>query len=236
MLCKVRDRKHETDMKATSYIPIYIQQDATLQFIHIWKLLYMFLVVPPPIIRSAYNCIYSIWYLPHHYCHLSLLWRSWKKVPTPPTSGICHTVTAICCFHRGAGTKFQLLQHLVFATPLLLSAAFMEELEQSSNSSNIWYLSHHYCYLPLSWRSWNKVPTPPTSGICHTVTAICHFHGGAGTKFQLLQHLVFVTPDVIDTVVCTADDGRRYHLKHVEQFPDINKLCEVASCWIYIGI
>jgi len=26
------------------------------------------------------------------------------------------------------------------------------------------------------------------------------------------------------------------HPKHVEQFPDINKLCKVASCWIYIGI
>jgi uncharacterized protein YbdZ (MbtH family) len=28
-----------------------------------WKLLYMFSVVPPPIIRSANNCIYSIWYV-----------------------------------------------------------------------------------------------------------------------------------------------------------------------------
>jgi hypothetical protein len=27
-----------------------------------------------------------------------------------------------------------------------------------------------------------------------------------------------------------------YHPKHVEQFPDINKLCDVASSWIYIGI
>jgi hypothetical protein len=29
-----------------------------------------------------------------------------------------------------------------------------------------------------------------------------------------------------------------YHPKHVEQSPDINKLCNVASCWIYeyIGI
>ena len=27
----------------------------------IWKLLYMFRVVPPPIIRSANNFIYSIW-------------------------------------------------------------------------------------------------------------------------------------------------------------------------------
>ena len=35
------------------------------QFIYLWKLLYMFRVVSPPIIRSAYNCtcIYSIWYL-----------------------------------------------------------------------------------------------------------------------------------------------------------------------------
>jgi len=30
---------------------------------YIWKLLFMFRVVIPPIIRSAYNCIYSIWYL-----------------------------------------------------------------------------------------------------------------------------------------------------------------------------
>jgi hypothetical protein len=28
----------------------------------------------------------------------------------------------------------------------------------------------------------------------------------------------------------------KYHPKHVEQFPDINKLCNAASFWIYIGI
>jgi len=33
----------------------------------IWKLLYMFRVVPPPIIRSANICIYSIWYLSDRY-------------------------------------------------------------------------------------------------------------------------------------------------------------------------
>ena len=45
-------------------------------------------------------------------------------------------------------------------------------------------------------------------------------------------------PDAVDTVVCAPDDGWKYHPKHVEQFPDINKLCNVASCWIYeyIGI
>jgi len=33
-------------------------------------------------------------------------------------------------------------------------------------------------------------------------------------------------------VVCAPDDG--CHPKHVEQFPDINKLCNAASCWIFI--
>jgi hypothetical protein len=44
--------------------------------------------------------------------------------------------------------------------------------------------------------------------------------------------------DAVDTVVCAPDDGWEYHTKHVEKFPDINKLCDVASCWIYeyIGI
>ena len=44
----------------------------------IWKLLYMFRVVPPPIIRSANNCIYSIWYLSHRYCYLPLSLKSWN--------------------------------------------------------------------------------------------------------------------------------------------------------------
>jgi hypothetical protein len=43
-------------------------------------------------------------------------------------------------------------------------------------------------------------------------------------------------PDAVDTVVFAPDDGWKYHPKHVEQFPGINKMCNVASCWIYIGI
>src|SRR5215475_8267173 len=49
------------------------------QFIYIWKLLYMFRVVLLPIIRSSYNCIYSIWYLSHLYCYLTLSWKSWNR-------------------------------------------------------------------------------------------------------------------------------------------------------------
>jgi hypothetical protein len=37
----------------------------------------------------------------------------------------------------------------------------------------------------------------------------------------------------VDTVVCAPDGGWKNHPKHVKQFPDINKLCNVASCWIY---
>ena len=51
-------------------------QSYTVYFI--WKLLYMFWVVPPPIIRSANNCIYSIWYLSHRYCYLPLSWKGWN--------------------------------------------------------------------------------------------------------------------------------------------------------------
>ena len=44
----------------------------------IWKLLYMFRMVTPPIIRGANNCIYSIWYLSHRYYYLPLSWKSWN--------------------------------------------------------------------------------------------------------------------------------------------------------------
>jgi hypothetical protein len=70
---------------------------------------------------------------------------------------------------------------------------------------SIWYLSHRYGYLPLSWKSWNRFECA-VGGVRHP------------------QH--------------APDDGWKYHPKHVEQFPDINKLCNAASCWIceYIGI
>ena len=58
--------------------------------------------------------------------------------------------------------------------------------------------------------------------------------------YLLLSQQVAVTvwqvPEVVNIVVCTPDDGWRYHPKHVEQFPEVNKLCNVASCWIYIWI
>jgi hypothetical protein len=50
-----------------------------------------------------------------------------------------------------------------------------------------------------------------------------------------LHYTVWQIPDAVDTVVCVPDNGWRYHPKRVEQFSDINNLCNVASCWIFIG-
>src|SRR5215475_12547983 len=58
---------------------IYTTRCNVTQFIYIRKLLYMFRVVLPPIIRSTYNCINSIWYLSHRYCYLPLSWKSWNR-------------------------------------------------------------------------------------------------------------------------------------------------------------
>ena len=42
---------------------ITVQQDATIySFLYFCKLLYMFRVIPSPIIRSRLNCNYSIWH------------------------------------------------------------------------------------------------------------------------------------------------------------------------------
>jgi hypothetical protein len=60
------------------YSNMYSTRCNFTQFIYIWKPLYMFRVLLPPIIRSAYNCIYSIWYLSRRCCYMSLAGGSSK--------------------------------------------------------------------------------------------------------------------------------------------------------------
>ena len=83
------------------YIPIYIQQDATLHSLFITG-----------------NCSTCFgWYF-----HPS----SGAHTTESTASGICHTVTATSTHHQ---EHIQLyLQHLVFVTPLLLPVAIMEDL------------------------------------------------------------------------------------------------------------
>jgi hypothetical protein len=78
------------------------------QFIYIWKLLYMFRVVHPPIIRRAHNCIYSIWYLSHRYCYLPLSWKSCNRfecavggVRHVPRDMVCLRNVSVNTLHKG---------------------------------------------------------------------------------------------------------------------------------------
>ena len=68
-LTKIKDIKFvavEFDMGndvKTTCTSIIVQLDATIySLLYFCKLLYMFRMVTPPIIRSTYNCNYSIWH------------------------------------------------------------------------------------------------------------------------------------------------------------------------------
>ena len=114
---------------------------------------------------------------------------------------------------------------------LYMFRVVLPSIIRSTNNciSNIWYLSQLYCYLPLSWKSWNR----SECGVNHPQ----HTQTGSNSSTIAADSTNGVQiPDAVDTVVCAPDDGWKYHPKHVEQFPDINKLCNVAPCWIYIGI
>jgi len=73
---------------------------------------------------------------------------------------------------------------------------------------SIWHYWDRYCYLLWTWLD--------------------------GNCSQQLAVTVSIMPDTVDTVIWAADDGWRYHPKHVEHFADINKLYIFASCWIII--
>ena len=77
-----------------------------------------------------------------------------------------------------------------------------------------------------------------------------HVSGGSSAHHQELKNCIysigyFVKPLLLPATVVAGsskgltkypmlypDDGRRNRLKHVEHFTKINKLCNVASCWL----
>ena len=73
-------------------------------------------------------------------------------------------------------------------------------------------LSKFYCYLPLLWKSLNSSMI------------------AAGSSQGLTKYLILYIQ------LWTPDDGRKNRLKHVEHFTEINKLFNVASCWLYLKI
>ena len=81
------------------------------------------------------------------------------------------------------------------------------------------------------------------SGICHTIIAIYRYRGTVGTGLSVLW--VAYAADSNNGVTNTRFRGysclRSWWWVMVppetcKQFPDKNKLCNVASCWIYIRI
>jgi len=48
-------------------------------------------LLPPPVVRSTNNCIYSIWYLSHRFFYLLLSWKSWNWFECAVTLYIQHS-------------------------------------------------------------------------------------------------------------------------------------------------
>jgi hypothetical protein len=87
---------------------------------------------------------------------------------------------------------------------------------------------------------WVLRPSSGAQNCIHSIgylsgfTATCLCRGRVGTTNQ-----VAVKPDKYPMLCIqfwAPDDGRRTLLKHVEHFTEINTLCNVASCWLYLKI
>ena len=77
-----------------------------------------------------------------------------------------------------------------------------------------------------------------------------HVSGGSSAHHQELKNCTysiryFVKPSLLPATIVeelehiqfwAPDDGRRYRVKRVEHFTEINKLCNVTSCWLYLKI
>ena len=75
---KYKYTKNKLCTKLVLFSDIYPTRCNVTQFYYLWKLLCMFRVVFPPIIRSTHNCMYSIWHLSNRYCYLPLSWKIWN--------------------------------------------------------------------------------------------------------------------------------------------------------------
>jgi hypothetical protein len=177
--------------------------------VYIWKLLYMFRVVLPPIIRSAYNCIYRIWYLSYRYCYLPLSWKSWNRFE-------CAVVNQgrrmeITIFINWRDEEISAVQFWVrVMIPVALSLLFNVHVSVHRNNIYIYisrcnitqFILSGNCSTCFRWyhhpSSGAQTTVSTASGICHTVTVICRYCGRVGTGLSVLSLL----PSAI------ADDSR----------------------------
>ena len=119
------------------------------------------------------------------------------------------------------------LRHPALVKPLLLPAAIVEELELQQTAS-----------------SGARTTVSKASNTCKTITATCNYRGTVGTALQSSSNCSTIAAGSSNGLVnarcrrysCRApDNGWRYHPKHVQQFREINELCNVTS-FGYISI
>jgi hypothetical protein len=119
-------------------IPIYIQKDTNLHSLFYLETALHVSSEPPPIIKSANNCIYSIWYFvtPLRLSGAIVVELNWSEYALGGVRQVHSLFYLEIALYISNETpthhqerKHLYLQHLVFVTPLLLSAAIVEELE-----------------------------------------------------------------------------------------------------------
>jgi hypothetical protein len=76
----------------------------------------------------------------------------------------------------------------------------------------IWHFWNHNYYLSVSW--WTSISSTIATSSSYDITSA----------------------NVVDIFMCAPDDGCVLHTKNELVFPEINKLCNVATCWIFIRI
>jgi len=143
-----------------------------------------------PIIRNPSNCRCSLWF-PYECGGGSVLSRGRFVSPTfwavsiRQRNKILRLIIAsswvfLFEWHTRISNKVQC--YTVYFTWKLLYVFRVEPSPIIRRANNciysIWYLSHRYCYLPLSWKSWNRfecvvggVRHTQTSSSCSTIAA-----------------------------------------------------------------
>jgi hypothetical protein len=84
------------------------------------------------------------------------------------------------------------------------------------------------------------------AGLKRRHTASLVFFNSLNAELNPIYDLIILLGDLTFMGTCIVSLSNKMQLYtvylylqtavHVEQFPDINKLCNVATCWIYIGI
>jgi hypothetical protein len=139
-------------------------------------MLYMFRVVLPPIIRSAYNYIYSIWYLSHRYCYLPLSWKNWNRFECAAGGELVW----VCCWWRSGRHHHRIqINYQLYAT---ISPVYCLRFIYRSTCIGRLH-SHHQelnnCSSILWFYRWSVV-----------VAVLLVVVGPAGNKLEKLLHLV----------------------------------------------